>query len=133
MTPIRMLRTALAAASAMMLLAGTAQAADGMDVASAKTIYSQGAKADYLAGYHMKKKVADCSTCHPNDKVSQKSTRNAPLATVPTKVSARRTWPPVRRSALTPGICPLIPAQPATADTKPRLPIATTATFSTCR
>ena len=47
MTPIRMLRTALAAASAMMLLAGTAQAADGMDVASAKTIYSQGAKADY--------------------------------------------------------------------------------------
>lgn len=46
MTPIRMLRTALAAASAMMLLAGTAQAADGMDVASAKTIYSQGAKAD---------------------------------------------------------------------------------------
>lgn len=70
MTPIRMLRTALAAASAMMLLAGTAQAADGMDVASAKTIYSQGAKADYLAGYHMKKKVADCSTCHPNDKVT---------------------------------------------------------------
>lgn len=39
MTPIRMLRTALAAASAMMLLAGTAQA-------------------------------ADCSTCHPNDKVT---------------------------------------------------------------
>lgn len=38
-----------AAASAMMLLAGTAQAADGMDVASAKTIYSQRAKADYLA------------------------------------------------------------------------------------
>lgn len=36
MTPIRMLRTALAAASAMMLLAGTAQAADGMDVASAR-------------------------------------------------------------------------------------------------
>ena len=70
MTPIRMLRTALAAASVMMLLAGTAQAADGMDVASAKTIYSQGAKADYLAGYHMKKKVADCSTCHPNDKVT---------------------------------------------------------------
>lgn len=70
MTPIRMLQTALAAASAMMLLAGTAQAADGMDVASAKTIYSQGAKADYLAGYHMKKKVADCSTCHPNDKVT---------------------------------------------------------------
>lgn len=70
MPPIRMLRTALAAASAMMLLAGTAQAADGMDVASAKTIYSQGAKADYLAGYHMKKKVADCSTCHPNDKVT---------------------------------------------------------------
>lgn len=46
------------------------KAADGMDVASAKTIYSQGAKADYLAGYHMKKKVADCSTCHPNDKVT---------------------------------------------------------------
>ena len=133
MTPIRMLRTALAAASAMMLLAGTAQAADGMDVASAKTIYSQGAKADYLAGYHMKKKVADCSTCHPNDKVTDAQSRNAPLATVPTKVSARRTWPPVRRSALTPGICPLIPAQRATADTKPRLPIATTATFSTCR
>ena len=74
MTPIRMLQTALAAASAMMLLAGTAQAADGMDVASAKTIYSQGAKADYLAGYHMKKKVADCSTCHPNDKVTDAQT-----------------------------------------------------------
>lgn len=43
MTPIRMLQTALAAASAMMLLAGTAQASDGMDVASAKTIYAQGA------------------------------------------------------------------------------------------
>ena len=68
MTPIRMLQTALAAASAMMLLAGTAQAADGMDVASAKTIYSQGAKADYLAGYKVTDSQSEidkkCATCH---------------------------------------------------------------------
>lgn len=70
MPPIKMLQMVLAATSAMMLLAGTAQAASGMDVVSVKTIYSQGAKADYLAGFHMKKKVADCSTCHPNDKVT---------------------------------------------------------------
>ena len=39
MPPIKMLQMVLAATSAMMLLAGTAQAASGMDVVSVKTIY----------------------------------------------------------------------------------------------
>ena len=107
MTPIRMLRTALAAASAMMLLAGTAQAADGMDVASAKTIYSQGAKADYLAGYHMKKKVAEaagqkisahaghlsidsCTTCHGGHEASFAYCNNCHIFDMPMKFGRQK-------------------------------------------
>ena len=57
MMTTKMLQTVLAAACAMML-GGTVQAADAgsMNIATAKTIYSQGAKADYLAGYHLNKK-----------------------------------------------------------------------------
>lgn len=75
MITTKMLQTVLATACAMML-GGAVQATDAgsMNIATAKTIYSQGAKADYLAGYHLSKKVADCSTCHPNDKVSDGQT-----------------------------------------------------------
>lgn len=75
MITTKMLQTVLATACAMML-GGAVQATDAgsMNIATAKTIYSQGAKADYLAGYHLNKKVADCSTCHPNDKVSDGQT-----------------------------------------------------------
>lgn len=75
MITTKMLQTVLATTCAMML-GGAVQATDAgsMNIATAKTIYSQGAKADYLAGYHLSKKVADCSTCHPNDKVSDGQT-----------------------------------------------------------
>lgn len=73
MASIKLLQTVLAA-SALMLTACGAQAADGMDVASARALYSQGTKADYLAGYHMQKAAAACSTCHPGDKVSDGQT-----------------------------------------------------------
>ena len=49
----------------------SSSAAESMDAAAAHQVYSHGAKADYLAGYHMKNKLtANCSACHPTDAVS---------------------------------------------------------------
>lgn len=49
--------------------------AAGMDEVSAHDSYMTGAKADYLAGYHMNNKlVAECSGCHPDTKVSDSQT-----------------------------------------------------------
>jgi fumarate reductase flavoprotein subunit len=76
MTPKKLI-SAFAAASALLLFTGSAQAVDAtnsMDAASVKSVYSHGAKADYLAGYHMREKAAGCSTCHPGDKVSDSQT-----------------------------------------------------------
>lgn len=65
--------SALAAVIAL-ALSGTptpSSAAESMDAAAAHQVYSHGAKADYLAGYHMKNKLtANCSACHPTDAVS---------------------------------------------------------------
>lgn len=66
--------TALAAASCLWLAAGGTAAAESMDAAPAKTIYSQSAKADYLAGFHLKKLSAGCSACHPDSKVTDSQT-----------------------------------------------------------
>lgn len=51
-----------------------AYSAEGMDSAEARVVYSQGAKADYLAGYHMKRMSANCSACHPSEKVTDSQT-----------------------------------------------------------
>ena len=43
--------------------------AASMDESTGKSLYSGSAKADYLAGFHMKS-LGRCSTCHDSDKVS---------------------------------------------------------------
>ena len=65
--------SALAAVIALALsgISPPSSATESMDTAAAHQVYSQGAKADYLAGYHMKNKLtANCSACHPTDAVS---------------------------------------------------------------
>lgn len=65
--------SALAAVIALALsgISPPSSAAESMDTAAAHQVYSHGAKADYLAGYHMQNKLtANCSACHPTDAVS---------------------------------------------------------------
>lgn len=45
-----------------------------MNDTPAKEIYSQGAKSDYLAGFHQRKMSADCVTCHATTTVSDSET-----------------------------------------------------------
>lgn len=64
-------RAALFLAVLGVLGSAAAGAAESMDKAAAAALYSQGAKADYLAGYHMANKLtADCAACHPSTQVS---------------------------------------------------------------
>lgn len=71
---MRPIQSSLVAVAAAMLLLSSVQAGESMSTASAKAIYSQGEKSDYLAGFHQKKLSADCSSCHPGDKVSDGQT-----------------------------------------------------------
>ncbi|MBP3439360.1 MAG: flavocytochrome c [Sutterella sp.] len=66
--------SAAAAAVAAALAVCPVFAADSMNVVSAKAVYSQGAKSDYLAGRHMTATGADCVTCHTDNKVSDSQT-----------------------------------------------------------
>lgn len=54
-------------------LASVPASAASMDEIGAKQIYSTGAKADYLAGYHYQL-TKNCSSCHDSDKVSDSQT-----------------------------------------------------------
>ncbi len=65
------LGAALLGLAAMVMM--PAQAAS-MEEASAKTIFSTGAAGDYLAGYHLKNKLAGCNSCHPSEAVTDGQT-----------------------------------------------------------
>lgn len=76
MFTLRMLRGAVGACAATFGLAASLSAyGAGMDDQTLKTYYAQGAKGDYLAGWHMRSGlIEDCAVCHPKTEVSDSQT-----------------------------------------------------------
>ena len=126
--------SALAAVIALALsgISPPSSATESLDTAAAHQVYSQGAKADYLAGYHMKNKLtANCSACHPTDAVSDSQSEIDKNCT-----ACHGTYDALGKkdhSARMPDTFRLTPARLVTADTKLRSHTATTAMYLICR
>lgn len=69
-TPVGGLALILTTLAAALCLAPGAAAGASMQDVSAREIYSSGAAGDYLAGWHVKQKLATCESCHPSAAVS---------------------------------------------------------------
>ena len=80
--------SALAAVIALALsgISPPSSAAESMDTAAAHQVYSHGAKADYLAGYHMQNKLT--ANCLPATRRMQFPTVNPKLTRTALPVTA---------------------------------------------